>query len=100
VEVLGTAADTASDRCLATKYPFPAADNDVITRPNFDGPVRTLPLGATVTTSVIEFRPDGTATNVVSGVAEAITTPVVLTVTRSGKSKLVTINGLGKVQLQ
>ena len=100
VEVLGSSQDTASNRCLSTAYPFPAADNDAITRPNFDGPVRTLPAGATVTSSVIEFRPDGTAAQVVSGTAQAITTPVTVTITRNGKSKSVTINGLGKVQLQ
>ena len=39
----GTAVDTAANRCLQTAYPFPAADNDIMTRPNYDGPVRTLP---------------------------------------------------------
>src|SRR6476659_6305270 len=29
VEVVGTAVDTASDRCLLTAYPFPASDTDV-----------------------------------------------------------------------
>ena len=43
VEVLGTAADTAANRCLITAYPFPAADTDMMTRPNYDGPVRMLP---------------------------------------------------------
>src|SRR6478736_8713115 len=41
VEVLGTAADNASNRCLNNAYPFPAPDTDIMTRPNFDGPVRT-----------------------------------------------------------
>ena len=57
VEVLGTAADTASNRCMTTAYPFPAADTDIMTRPNFDGPVRTLPNGATVTSSVGAIQP-------------------------------------------
>src|SRR5690349_3736391 len=32
VEVLGTAADNASDRCMTTTYPFPPADDDIGTR--------------------------------------------------------------------
>lgn len=99
VEVLGTAADTAANRCLQTIYPFPA-DSDLMTRPNSDGPVRVISNAATVTTASIQFAPDGTAKQVVSGVATAIVTPVTLTVTRNGESRTVTINGLGKVQLQ
>ena len=100
VEVLGTAADTAANRCVTTAYPFPAADTDVMTRPNFDGPVRFLPNGATVTSKVIQFSPDGTAVDVVSGTPTAITTPITLTITRLSKSKTVTVNNAGKVQLQ
>jgi prepilin-type N-terminal cleavage/methylation domain-containing protein len=100
VEVLATAVDAASNRCLQSAYPFPAADTDVMTRPNFDGPVRTLPAGATVTSSVIQFAPDGTANEVVSGVPQVIATAVTLTITRAGKSKSVTINGTGKILLQ
>lgn len=100
VEMLGTSVDTASNRCLQTAYPFPAADNDVMTRPNYDGPVRMLPVGATVTSSVLQFAPDGTANEVVSGVPQTIATTVTVTITREGKSKTVTINGIGKIQLQ
>ncbi|MCA1560822.1 MAG: GspH/FimT family pseudopilin [Acidobacteria bacterium] len=97
VELLNTTADAATNRCLLTAYPFPA-DTDVMTRPNHDGPVRTLPSGATVASSVLEFRPDGTAYNVVTNVAQTIATPVTLTVTRNNKSKSMTINGAGKIQ--
>jgi prepilin-type N-terminal cleavage/methylation domain-containing protein len=100
VEVLATAVDTAANRCLQTAYPFPAADNDVMTRPNYDGPVRLLPTGATVTSAVVQFAPDGTANEVVGGVPEAIATAVTVTITRAGKTKSVTINGIGKIQLQ
>ncbi|HXW07074.1 MAG TPA: hypothetical protein VD833_17705 [Vicinamibacterales bacterium] len=100
VEVLGSAADSAANRCVPSAYPFPAPDTDVSTRPNYDGPVRVLPLQATVSTSVLEFRPDGTAALVVSNVAQPIAAPVVVTVTRRGKSKSVTLNGAGKIQLQ
>jgi hypothetical protein len=97
VEVLGTADDTATGRCSQTTYPFPAADQDVITRPNFDGPVRTIPNGATLTGSTIEFSPDGTAVEV--GGTVPMAAPVSMTITREGKSKTVTINGAGKVLL-
>jgi prepilin-type N-terminal cleavage/methylation domain-containing protein len=99
VEVLGTAADNAANRCLQTAYPFPA-DNDLMTLPNADGPVRMLTNSSTVPTVTIQFSPDGTATQVVSNVVQPIATPVTLTVTRNGKTRMVTINGLGKVQLQ
>ena len=99
VEVLGTAADGSTNRCSTTAYPFPA-DNDVMTRPNYDGPVRILPNGATVTTEVIEFRPDGTAHQVVANAAMTIATPLTLTVTRNNKSKTVTVNASGKIELQ
>jgi prepilin-type N-terminal cleavage/methylation domain-containing protein len=99
VEVLGTAADNATNRCVLSAYPFPA-DTDVITRPNFDGPVRVLPNMATVTDAVLEFRPDGTAFTVVANVAQPIAAPLTITVTRNGKTKAMTLNGVGKIQYQ
>ena len=99
VEYLNTAADTAGNRCVQTAYPFPP-DDDILTRPNYDGPVRVLPLGATVNDEILEFHPDGQAYRVVSNVRQNITTPVTVTVTRYGKSKAMTINGAGKIQLQ
>src|SRR5262249_4053171 len=77
VEVLGTAADTAANRCLLSSYPYPAPDTEITTVPNFDGPLQGLASGATVTTVSIEFHSDGTAYQVVSGVATDIVTPVV-----------------------
>ena len=100
VEVLGTAADNATNRCMTTAYPFPAADTDIMTRPNFDGPVRTLPNGATVSSLVLEFSPDGTATTVINGVSTTIASPISVRISRSGKSKTVTVNNVGKIQLQ
>jgi Tfp pilus assembly protein FimT len=98
VEVVNAAIDSDANRCNQTTYAFPAPDENIITRPNFDGPVRMLPNGATVTNAIIEFAPDGTATQVMAGVATAIVAPVVITVSRDGKSRSVTINGAGKVQ--
>ena len=72
VEVIGTTEDNATNRCLLSAYPFPAADTDLMTKPNYDGPMQTLPTGATVTSAVFEFEPDGTANMVVSGTAQSI----------------------------
>jgi prepilin-type N-terminal cleavage/methylation domain-containing protein len=100
VEVLGTTADNATNRCAATAYPYPPADIDVMTRPNYDGPLRTIPNSATVTSTVIEFSPDGTARLVVNGVAQTMTTEQVVIVTRETKTRTVRINGAGKVTIQ
>jgi prepilin-type N-terminal cleavage/methylation domain-containing protein len=100
VEYLNGPEDSQTNRCLLGAYPFPAGDTDLMTRPNYDGPLRMLPHGATVTGDVLEFHPDGTAFRLVSNVATAITSPVTITVTRKGKSKAMTINGAGKIQLQ
>jgi prepilin-type N-terminal cleavage/methylation domain-containing protein len=99
VEFLNSAADAASTRCSPGDYPFPA-DNDVMTRPNQDGPVRTLVNGATVASQVFEFHPSGMAYVVVNNVTQNITAPITVTVTRQGKSKAITINATGKIQLQ
>jgi prepilin-type N-terminal cleavage/methylation domain-containing protein len=99
VEVLGTAADDSANRCLTTAYPFPP-DTDLMTRPNYDGPPRVLPNGATVTEGIFEFRPDGTAYTVVGGAAQVMPAPVTVTVTRNGRTKAMTINGSGKILYQ
>ena len=100
VEMLGTASDTPTTRCSASTYPWPAADNDLSTAPNFDGPVRQLLNSATMGTASIEFRPDGTAWDTSSGTAVTITTPITITVTRKGSTKSITVNNLGKILLQ
>ena len=96
----GSTADNSSDRCVLSAYPFPAGDTDAMTKPNYDGPMEVIPTGATMTTAVLEFEPDGTAYSVVSGAQQPISTPVTITVTRNGKSKTVTVNGAGKILLQ
>ena len=99
VEVLGSAADTATSRCLLSAYPFPA-DDDVVTRPNYDGPVRNVPNSATVNTAAIEFAPNGSARVVVAGTPEPIAGAETFTITRNGRTRTVTINAAGKIQLQ
>jgi prepilin-type N-terminal cleavage/methylation domain-containing protein len=101
VEVLGTTADADENRCSQSAYPYPAPDNDVITRPNFDGPVRLIPNNASVTNAVVEFHPDGRAMKVVSGASVDFATDEVVTITvsRGWSSRTVTVNGAGKVLL-
>jgi Tfp pilus assembly protein FimT len=100
VEVVGEPTDSSSNRCLESAFPYPAADQDLMTRPNYDGPVRVLPQGATVTSLILEFAPDGAVYNVLSGTPQNIVAPVTITVTRGGVSRTITVNGAGKVQLQ
>jgi prepilin-type N-terminal cleavage/methylation domain-containing protein len=99
-EFLGTFQDTAGNRCDPTVFPFPAADNDVTTVPNYDGPVVYLSQLTTVTTAVVEFQPNGTAREVVAGTPQPIAGTVNIVITRYGKTKTVTVNALGKVELQ
>lgn len=109
VELIGTpavpvSADAAANRCSSTVYPYPPADLDPNTRPNLDGPVRALDSSVTFSASqTIEFRSDGTAYRDPGGggAFELIpTTGVNIRVARSGLTRTITVNGLGKVQLQ
>jgi prepilin-type N-terminal cleavage/methylation domain-containing protein len=100
IEVIGTPAiDDVTNRCLTSAYPFPAPDNDLTSRPNYDGPVLILPIGATVTGVDLQFNPDGTTSKVVNNAVQPLDTTT-LTITRLGKSRTVTVNGAGKIQLQ
>lgn len=111
VELLGTtSAPLAADAASATRcrtngaYPFPAPDKNPLTRPNLDGPPRfldrTVTFGAVQT---IEFWPDGTAHYYDAGAnpwSMIPTAGISLTMVKSGKTAGITVNGLGKVQLQ
>ena len=108
VELIGTpqtpaAADGVVSRCSDTTYPFPAPDNNPITRPNNDGPLRLLPTPVTITTSTtIEFWPDGSAHTNTGGTNPwpPIASPGTnIILTRSGKTKTILVNGIGKIQL-
>ena len=101
VEMTGSAGiDAATDRCMATRFPFPAPDNDLMTRPNFDGPVHVLPNDAAVSSLILQFSPDGTAASVAGDTVNPITTPISVTISRHGKTRTVTVNNVGKVQLE
>jgi prepilin-type N-terminal cleavage/methylation domain-containing protein len=108
VELLGTtsvplAADSTTDRCSEVDYPYPTPDNDPVTLPNLDGPLRRLDSTVSFTASTtVEFRADGTAWYD-AGAGDYDLIPVAgisITLTREGVSKNITVNGLGKVALQ
>jgi prepilin-type N-terminal cleavage/methylation domain-containing protein len=111
VEVIGTAAnpdpedlDSATDRCDETKYPYRPTGNDTnrLTRPNNDGAVRRLYNGAAFTASqTLEFWPNGSVhfPSQACCTAGAAINTVTITVTRKGVSKNITVNGLGKIQM-
>lgn len=102
VEFLGTAADTSADRCRESVYPYPAPDNDPLTRPNSDGALRMLHPEVTVPTMAIEFRSDGTAWTVDgAGALQAIPLAGVnVTLTRKTKTRQINVNALGKIAIQ
>ena len=98
-EVTGTSADANLSRCSISSYPWPGP-TDMGSPTHLDGQLRQMINDATVSDQWLEFRPDGTAWQVVSGAATAITTTVTVTVTRNGSTKTISINPLGKVLLQ
>jgi prepilin-type N-terminal cleavage/methylation domain-containing protein len=109
VELIGTsavpvAADTALNRCNSQLYPYPAGDTDPSTRPNLDGPLRRL--DDTVTFGLfptVEFWSDGTAHyDTGAGTPWPLIPAAGITVNmaRKGVTSTITVNGLGKVQLQ
>ncbi len=91
-------------RCNTTTYPYPAADNDPLTRPNNDGPARQLNSTVSFTSSqTIEFWPNGTA-HVYSATTipwpQIGDTPVNILLTKGTTTRAITVNGLGKTQIQ
>jgi hypothetical protein len=109
-ELVGTpsvpaAADIAANRCSMTTYPYPGdADKNPMTRPNNDGPLRTLDSKVTFSNvTTIEFWPDGSAHTNTGG-----TNPwppitgagVTITLVKGTTTKTILVNGVGKVQVQ
>jgi Tfp pilus assembly protein FimT len=94
----------AAVRCNDVTYPFPAADNDPITKPNNDGPKMQLNSKVTFTsTQTLEFWPNGTV-HVYNSAAQAWpsvgSSPVNIILTSAGVNRSVTVNVLGKTQIQ
>ena len=110
VELIGTASvpdvdDESTDRCRSELYPYPAPDTNRLTLPNHDGPTRrlhsSLAFGAA---STLEFWPDGS----IHQEDETGDTPwppiastgTAITVTKGETVGIITVNGLGKIQIQ
>ena len=102
IVAVGTASDNSSVRCLLTNYPYPPLPSP-LNPASSDGPLKLLAHEATVTGNTLEFRPDGTVYKV-DGTGSvqmiATSTPERVTVTRKGKSRVMEINGAGRIQLQ
>jgi len=107
VELIGTtsvpaAGDTAANRCSETAYPSAGGDNNPLTRPNHDGPMRRLPTGVTFGAAVatLEFWPDG---SVHQASGATLPWPVVgvagtsVTVVKGAVTKRIDVNGVGKI---
>jgi Tfp pilus assembly protein FimT len=104
VQVLGSVTtvdtrDVAVSRCSETTYPFNASNQNPVTKLQ-DGPVQRLYQGVTVGTVSVEFTGDGQAYSVdTAGVRSVLATPLTITLTRNSKTRGITVNGLGKIQL-
>jgi len=104
VEVIGSAADDAANRCAETTYPAVPPDNNPLTKPNLDGPVRYLPQDVSFgSAAALEFAPDGTVKYLSGGNYVAVPDPTgtAITLTKVGMPDVVriTVNRLGKVQV-
>jgi type II secretory pathway pseudopilin PulG len=109
VELIGTpttpaAADGALNRCVQGDYPYPPADQNPITVPNHDGPTRRLPVSVTFgAIKTLEFWPDGSVHADTGGGNPwpvLTTTGTAITVVKKTETKSITVNGLGKIQIQ
>jgi len=93
--------DTSTNTAVSPETP--ADDNNPLTRPNNDGPMRRLPTGVTFgTAATLEFWPDGTV-HQQSG--STLPWPVVgvagtsVTLVKGSVTKRIDVNGVGKITL-
>lgn len=101
VEVMGTAIDTAGDRCNPTTYPFPSPRDGDPATPAHDGAVRTLLPDVTAAIGVrgLQFMPDGRAFVVTAASSTQFMTAggTSLTFTKGSHSRTINVNGLGRI---
>lgn len=113
VELLGSPSapaseDSETNRCNAVDYPFPPADRNPLTRPNHDGPVRSLhTLVKFRAAPALEFWPDGSvhmqngSENPWSVVpVDGVAVTLEMADPNVHLNKRISVNGLGKIQLQ
>jgi prepilin-type N-terminal cleavage/methylation domain-containing protein len=107
VEVLGEPGlpdgrDDLTSRCNPATFPYPAQDDNPLTRPNLDGPLRYLAPGITFGgSSGFEFRPDGTTRSDDFGGsitwADIPVGGITATLTKNTKTRSIAVNGMGRV---
>jgi Tfp pilus assembly protein FimT len=101
VELTGVAAtDTDPSRCSESLFPYPGPADTNPATPAFDGPIRYVHPTVSVAGPDLLFRPNGTAALFANGVQTPVGSGAAVTITRSGTTKSVQINGLGKIQIQ
>ena len=93
--------DTFSDRCDEAIFPFRPAGADRLARPNNDGPIRYLQPNTTLTAQkTLEFWPNGTVhADAAVGSPWPLVGAATITVTRKTRSKNITVNSFGKIQM-
>ncbi len=109
VELIGSAslpdaADGTASRCAEADFPYPAADQDPVTRPNLDGPLRRLDSRVSFgDVRTLEFWPDGTAHHDTGAGNPWPVVPadgISLTLTHRYSTATIRVNGLGRIELQ
>lgn len=100
VEVLGTADDSAANRCTEAAYPFP--DPDAAVRPDVDGPVLTLSSDASFGAAQdLEIDTSGRVNPLVGCPAcVAAAAPATIVVTNGSQTRTLTVSRDGQVLLQ
>jgi prepilin-type N-terminal cleavage/methylation domain-containing protein len=96
VQWLNNASDSTLDRCSEASYPYPSTTLNVVTKLQ-DGPLRRLQPNVTVGTTTLEFWPNGTVHD--PGDNNPLAAPATITLTKDSKTKGISVNGLGKIQL-
>ena len=96
VQWLNSAADATLDRCSEASYPYPSNTLNIVTKLQ-DGPLRRLQPNVAVGTVNLEFWPNGTVHD--PGTTSPLAAPVTITLTKGTKTKGISVNGLGKIQL-
>lgn len=97
VEWRNNLTDSTLSRCSESGYPTQYNELNVVTKRQ-DGPLRYLQPNVTVNTVTLEFWPNGTVHN--PGDSNPLSTAATITLTKGDKTKGITVNGLGKIQLQ
>ena len=108
LQVMGTAVDTAANRCNETAYPSPSPSDGDPTTPDYDGPVRFVRPGTTLTgtggggaITAFQFTSTGTVREISGGSLRAIPPGGVnLTLTRGTRTATINVNGIGRIRIQ